>query len=319
MKFYKTDWFLRVVSIAAAIVVWFYVVYQENPVYTQWVPNVSVNRDNISGDFENGKLVIISISTDDTDVKISGRRRIVSSIDASAASASIDMSKITDAGTYNLPINVKFATDGVEVTQIRPNYCTVVVDRVVTEEREIEVITKGEVATGNALDDITINPTTVKLTGPQSTVGTVAGCSITVDLTDASEDIKGLYKIKLFDEQGEEITDGSIIKNVEYTDMYCSVSSAKELKVTPDLSSETNANGQTITAVCEPDTITVKGKTAALGNIEEVYTEAIDVSQINEDTELELNLLLPDGLFYSDGNTTVKVKLTIAKEEADSE
>ncbi len=313
MKFYKTDWFLRIASLVAAIVIWFYVVYQENPMFSQWIPNIAIAQENLSQDFENGKLVIMSISTDDADVKVSGRRRIVSSIDAASAQASVDMSKVTEAGTYNLPINVNFATDGVDVAQIRPNYCTVVVDRVVTEEREIEVTTKGSVAAEHALDDITINPSVIKLTGPQMSLSTVSSCSISVDLTNATEDIKGLYKIKLYDERGQEITNTSIIKNIEYTDMYCSVSAAKEIKVIPSLSGEVNSNGQRVTAICEPETIMVKGKTATLDNIEEVYTEMIDITEIYESTQVEQRVLLPNGLFYFDENTTVNVKLSITE------
>lgn len=313
MKFYKTDWFLRIASLVAAIVIWFYVVYQENPMFVEWIPNIAIAQENLSQDFENGKLVIMSISTKDADVKVSGRRRIVSTIDATSAQASVDMSKVTDAGTYNLPINVNFATDGVEVAQIKPNYYTVVVDRVVTEEREIEVTTKGAVAADYALDDITINPSVIKLTGPQMSLSTVSSCSISVDLTNATEDIKGLYKIKLYDERGQEITNTSIIKNIEYTDMYCSVSAAKEIKVIPLLNGAVNSNGQSVTAVCEPETIVVKGKTATLDNIEEVYTEMIDITEIYESTEVEKRVLLPDGLFYFDEKTTVNVKLSITE------
>ncbi len=315
MKFYKTDWFLKIASLVAAIVIWFYVVYQENPVFTQWVSNITVVQKNLSEDFENGKLVILNISADDADVKISGRRRIVSAINSSAAYASIDMGKITDAGTYTLPISVDFSTDGIEVTQIKPNYCTVVVDKVVTQEREIEIVTKGEVSPEHAIDDITVNPTVVKLTGPQMALNEVASCSITVDLTDSTEDIKGLYKIKLYNENGQEINNTSIIKNVEYTDVYCSVSSAKAVEVVPALSGETNVDGKKVTAKCEPQTIFVKGKTSALGTVEQVYTEVIDISQISESVEIEKNIVLPDGLFYFGENTKVKVKLTVSEAE----
>jgi len=72
-----------------------------------------------------------------------------------------------------------------------------------------------------------------------------------------------------------------------------------------------NSLGKTVTAVCEPATIIVKGKTAVLDAVEKVYTEEIDVSQISESTEVETTIQLPDGLFYSDEITTVKVKLSV--------
>ncbi len=314
MKFYKTDWFMRVASLIAAIAIWFYVVYQENPMYTRWITNIPLDHQNISGDFENGKLIINSISAEDIDVKINGRRRLVAGVNSSSAQAYVDMSGVTDAGEYNLPVKVDFTIDGADVVQIKPNYCTVSVDRVVTEEREIAVKTAGAVKEGYIMDDITINPAVIKLTGPQKLINSVADCEISVNLADASSDIKGLYKIKLHDERGQEIEDSSITKNIEYTDVYCSVAVAKTVKLTPSLSSDVNAYNQKITAVCTPSAIKIKGKTAALDDISEIFTEIVDISEITDSAELEQDIILPDGVFFADENTkSVKIKITAEK------
>ena len=315
MKFYKTDWFLRVASLVAAIFIWLYVVYQENPTIDTWVNNIYVAQRNLSQDFENGKLVILSVSSNDVDVKLSGRRSIISSINAESGSAYIDMSKITEAGRYEVPIKVDFSIDGMDVVQLKPNRCTVVVDRVVTEERPITIIRKGVVSGGHFVEDIVMNPDVLKISGPKTAVDAVASCSITVDLTDKSEDIKGLYKIKLYDESGAEITDSSVTKNIEYTDVHCMLSTVKNVLVKPVLSATENSKGEKIVASCEPARLTVSGKAALLESTEELLTNAIDVSKVYEETEIECEVLLPDGLVLADENiTTVKVKLTVSKE-----
>jgi len=313
MKFYKTDWFLRISSLVIAIVLWYYVVYQENPMYSAWFSNVQIAQHNLSEDFDNGKLVILNISNEEVDIKVSGRRRLIAAVaDRTPANVYIDMSNVTAAGRYELPINVNFGIDGVAIDQIKPDTCTVVVDKVVTAERNIDVVTKGAPADGYSADEVVISPSVVKLTGPQTIVDTVAECSITVDLTNAADDVKGLYKIKLYDSKGEEITDTSIIKNIEYTDVYCPVSVVKTVPVVASLSAMTNSEGKTVTAVCEPETISVKGKTDLLNNISQVYTGVINVSGITESTETEIEVILPDGIFAVDKNT-IKVKLLVNK------
>lgn len=258
----------------------------------------------------------MSISAEDVDVKVGGRRRMVSSVNASSGAAYIDMSKITEAGEYNLPINVNFAIDGLDVVQLRPNRCTVVVDKVVTEERPIELVTKGDAANGYGVDNITANPAVIKLTGPQSLINEVSSCGISIDVTGADEDIKGLYKVKLYDSRNQEITD-RISKNIEYTDVYCSISAVKEIPIKISLNGEINSAGDKITAVCSPSTVKVRGKTNALDDITEVITDIIDVSQIYESTEIEQSLRLPDGLFFADEESrTVKIKITVTKEGA---
>lgn len=320
MKFYKKDWFLRVASLVAAVLIWFYVVYQENPTIDSWLTKLPIAQQNLSDDFVNGKLVIMSVSAENADVKVSGRRRMVSSANASTGTAYMDMSKIKKEGEYHIPINVNFTLDGLDVVQIRPRHCTVVVDRVVTEERTIEITTKGEATVGFDVDKISLNPSVIKLTGPQALVSAVKHCEIAVDVTDASEDIKGLYKVKLYDERNQEITGTDIAKNIEYTDVYCSVSATKDIVVNPNLSSNINLNGDRVNAVCEPSSIRVIGKTNAMDSVTEVLTPLIDVSEIYESTTEEMELNLPDGLFFADeSNKTVRVKITVAKIEPEPE
>lgn len=319
MKFYKKDWFLRVTSLVAAVLIWFYVVYQENPTIDSWITKLTVAQQNLSDDFVNGKLVIMSVSTETADVKVSGRRRMVSSVSASSGSAYMDMSKIKKEGEYTVPINVNFSIDGLDVVQIRPSHCTVVVDRVVTEERTIEITVKGEAAEGFDVDKISLEKSVIRLTGPQTLVSAVKHCEIAVDVTNASEDIKGLYKVKLYDERNQDITD-TVSTDIKYTDVYCSVSATKEIEIKPNLSADINSNGDKVTAVCEPSSIRVIGKTNAMDSVTEVFAPLLDVSQIYESTTEELEISLPDGLFFAnESDKTVKVKLTVSRIEPETE
>lgn len=313
MKFYKTDWFLRLASLVIAIVLWLYVVYQENPVYNLNIKNVSVSLNNISSDFDNGKLVVLRGDSEKVDIKVSGRRRVVSTVsDRTDGNVYVDMSNVTSAGEYTLPVNVSFGIDGVDVLQINPDHIQVKVDKVVTEERNIEVLTKSQVADGYALDSVVISPTVVKLTGPQTVIENVARCSITVELAEATEDIKGLYKIKLYDVGNEEITDSSITKNVEYTDVYGSVVSAKNVPVAVRTSSNVNADGKTVTTQANPEQVILKGKTEILNSIQQAETQVIDVANIKESTESEVSLVLPNGVFMVE-EKKIKVKLTVTE------
>ncbi len=313
MKFYKTDWFLRLASLVIAIVLWFYVVYQENPVYNLNIKNVTVSLNNISSDFDNGKLVILSGNNEKADIKVSGRRRVVASVsERTKGNVYVDMSNITSAGEYTLPINAGFGIDGVDVVQIKPDHIKVKVDKVVTEERNIEILTKGQVAAGYAIDSMVISPVAVKLTGPQTVIESVARSSITVELAGVTEDIKGLYKIKLYDADGEEITDSSITKNIEYTDVYGSVVSAKSVPVAVNMSSSRNSIGKTVTAQAEPEQVLLKGKTEALAVMQQADTELIDVSGIRESKESEVSLVLPDGVFMVE-DKKIKVKFSVTE------
>lgn len=316
MKFYQTDWFLRVISVLIAIVIWIYVVYEYNPQYETWVRDVPITYLNRSQEFENGKMAILDTSTDQMDIKIRGRRRLVSAIDASNTTVTVDMAGITKEGTYTLPINVHFAADGVEVLQKKPYTQEMVIDRVITEEREITVDTEGQLPAGYVVDSGTNSPETVKLTGPQSIIGNVAKCSIAVNFTDVSDDIKGLYKIKLYDAQNNAIESEFISKNIEYTEVYYAVLATKTVPVTPKLSAARTADGLAVTAAAQPAQVTIKGKAPVLDAISVLETTEIDISGVNQNRQVTAALELPGGVTMADqSEAAVTVSLTVASQQ----
>lgn len=316
MKFYQTDWFLRVVSVLIAIVIWIYVVYEYNPQYETWVRDIPITYLNQTQDFENGKLVILETSTEQIDIKIRGRRRLVSAIDASNTTVTVDMAGVTKEGTYTLPINVHFAAEGVEVLQRKPYAQELTVDRVITEEREITVDTEGQLPAGYVVESGTNSPATVKLTGPQSIISTVAKCSIAVNFTDVRDDIKGLYKIKLYDAQNNELENEFISKNIEYTEVYYAVLATKTVPVTPRLLDTGNEDGVTVTASVQPSQVMIKGKQSMLDTISALETAEIDISGVSESQQVEAALELPDGIALTDeAQATVTVDLAVAPQQ----
>ena len=312
-KIFKSDSFLMVLSVFIAVMLWIYVAYDQNPMHEKWISGVPVRYTNQTADFENGKLVVLDGALDKIDVKIRGRRSSVSGVDTSSVSCTVNMGEIKDSGSYTLPVTFTSSVYGIELVQKKPNSVTVVVDRVITEEVKIEVSKSGEVAQGYISGEIECNPMTVKLTGPSTLVRSVGKAIVNVDLASADKDIANLCKIKLYDENGAEMTDSRISKNIEYCDIKCPVYSAKEVTITPLLRSETNRDGNAVTvSLITPEKITLVGASELLDRIDTVYTKDIDTIDITEDVKITANLDLrdiPDGVSVQDDITTVEIEL----------
>ena len=316
MKFYKSDLFLKIVSLLASIVIWFYVVYQQNPAIDRWITNVPLVQKNFSQDFANGELVVTGISVEDVDVKISGRRRMIASVNENSCEAYIDMSGINEAGEYEVPVNVKFHLDGIEVVQIKSNRCKIIVDRVVTEERPIIVNNYGTLAEGYVLDSNILEPSTIKLRGPRNELSKIASCKINVDMSELSQDIEGVkYRVKFYDHNGEEIPKPYMFKlNVEYTDLTCNIMKKKSVKLTVAVNSQTNSNGETVVAEGLSQTVELKGEAEIIDKLTEVHTKVINVHNVYETTNAEYELILPEGVsVINSESNTVGVKLTVIK------
>jgi len=313
MKFYQTNWFLRISAVVIAVILWIYVVYVENPSYETWVRGIPVTYTNMVQEFEDGKLMLVETDDDTIDIKIRGRRRLISGIYNTEMVAMVDMLGITREGTYSLPVNINFGSDGIEILEKKPYNVQLTVDRVVSEQRDIEVNSKGSMRAGFVLGESTSSPATITLTGPKSLLERVAHCAITVDFSDVAQDVKGLYKIKLYDASNNEVTDERIIKNVEYTDVYYEVLPTKILTVKPALTKQTNANGNTIEATVVPERVTVKGDAQILADITEIFTVPIEVSGVREAVTAQVGLELPEGVAFADDaiSSTVTVSLQV--------
>ena len=312
-RFIKSDYFLVTVSVLVSILLWVFVSYEVNPIHEIWIEDVPIAYTNQSSDFENGKLVILSGKENSADIKIRGRRGDISAVNDDDVTCSVSLAGINTGGTYTLPVSFESNMYGIELMQKTPHSVEIVVDRVTTREMEIEVVKTGEASQGYIAGDIECSPLKVKLTGAQSLVGNVKTARVNVDISNVQSDIYGLYKIKLYDENGNEINDERISTNIEYCDINCPVYQKKEINITPLLSGETNGFGQPVTvSSINPQTVFLIGKSDKLGEINEVYTNTINTSNVSGTTIINVKLDLygiPEDVKIENDVTEVQIEL----------
>ncbi len=312
-SFLKSDYFIMLISVLISILIWIYVSYDQNPIHETWVKDVPIVYTNQSADFESGKLVVLEGKKDTVNVKIRGRRSIISTVDASRISCSVNMSEVTKSGSYSIPISFSSSVYGVELTQKSPYNVDLVVDKTTTDEREITVTTTGSAKDGFVVGEIISEPKVVKLTGPKSIIHSVESAVVSVDVTLADADIVNLYKIKLYDESGVEITDNRISKNIEYCDVTCHIYAKKQLNVTPLLDGEANSLGERITVLgVNPKSITLIGTKEQLEQIAEIYTKNINVAGVTQTATVMAQLdlsALPPGVTVEGNISEVEIQL----------
>lgn len=324
-RLYESDYFLMLISVITAVIIWIYVVYEKNPLYETWIRNIPITYINQTQGFETGKLTVIKESTKTIDVKIKGRRTAISSAKLSDINCTVNMADITRGGTYSLPISVNFSADGIELMQKSPYNISITVDEVATQECSITIETSGSVKSGYVVDDSAFTPDAVKLTGPQTLLAKVDRASVTVDLTDKDNDINGLYKIKLYRSDGEELTDDRISKNVDYAEVKFVILQSKTIKIKPVFSQSATSDGKPIQAsTVSPDLVTVKGRGEQLKDLTEIKTQVIDVSHISEGGEATVMLdlgSLPEGVAAAESIThnPITVKYTVGAEQKNND
>ena len=153
----------------------------------------------------------------------------------------------------------------------------------------------------------------MEIRGARSLVKKIESARGTVDITKVSEN-----------ETSESITlvpvddSGAQVENVKINPASVTVTSVLthdktvRLNVNVEDTSE-NASSKTWTA---PDEITIAGSVGALKNIESIETGVIDISGVTADSEIEIVPVLPEGVYLSDKNSSLVLKVTV---EGDTE
>ena len=312
-SFYKSDWFLKIISLIIAIVLWVYIAYEQKPQYETWIRDIEVVRTNLSQDYENGKLVIMDGTTDKIDIKISGDRKDVSAIKQSDITATIDMLGVNSEGVYSLPISISIPMDGIDIVQKSPSHATMKVDKIITVEKRITAETKGTIPEGYVVGDFKTEPASVKLTGPESIINTISSAKTTIDLAEASQNPDSLFKIKLYDSNETEIINPLITHNIEYVKVTDLFTKTKMADVIVNLGGGTNKNGDEVEyTVLSSVKVQLMGEKSALDAVSTVSTEEIDAYDVTSDLEINVKLIVPDGVkLVNSADENVKVKLSV--------
>ncbi len=257
--------------------------------------------------------LIVSGIPETLDITIEGPKSIVIS-----AKNKMDFELYVDLsdpkiGSQKVPIKVKNLSDKINYTLAQAN-TTAVVEEKVSDEYKVEAeFDKTLLAEGYTSDPPYVNPPTVHITGAKSSIDKIAVVKATVK-TDShvTNDITTEATVQAFD-TNMNLLDVTIEPST--VDISINVNSPSK-KVS--LSAEATGSppeGVTIESIkIDSETATIYGGESILKDIKEIKIP-VDISNIDDDTEIEIPVSLPDGVVGSSVDT-VKVTIKIKKDNA---
>lgn len=340
--FYRSNTFLAIVSVIIAIIIWIYVVYEVNPMYEAWINDVPVKCTNVSTLFEDGSLVITGENenlikgSSTVNIRVRGKRNVVSSIEKKNFSCTLDMFTVTEDGSYTLKPNIDSDISGVEIIKSEPYKFEISAQNIEQRDIKVGVETKGTLPEGFTIDDVKIHNETVKITGASSVIDNVRKAQIVFDYDQLDvKDSEKTYKISFLDKDGNELDSSKFKKTVEYAKLTFSLYTTKEVTVQlmPKYADEVNKNhyGKSVKLSISGNgtqtkdgglemKLKLKGTASALEkytqSVRVVYTEDIDVSGIYKDRTFD-NIKaaeLSNSVWYVDV-PNVKVKAIVEEND----
>lgn len=285
---------LKILSAVFAVVLWTIIVNIYDPTTSYTFSNVSVQLINTESLTDKNYSYEI-VDGGKISVYVSGPKSVVTNIKASDIVATADLSKISAFADY-VDIHVSVVRNGQTLNNVEAVPKTSAV-RLSIENRDTKTINvntevTGKPADGYALVKQTLNPTSIKVTGPSSIIDTIDHAGITFDVTGATDEVHGDADIHLYDEEENEIKDVSVDLSQSSVSYTAQVVRIKTVAVEAGYSG-TPKDGYTISSVTlNQNNVQVYGDENALNNLEKIVIPSnnINVDELDKDRIYKFSL-----------------------------
>lgn len=308
---FKSKIAMQIFSVGVAIILWFIISYSENPVIDITVKNVPISYTNISELEERGMTIVRDDKLPSVSVVVRGNRNELFSV-IKNISASIDLSKINSAGSYDMPIDVNIPIKSVELLKKRTNNINISVEPIVTRTVPVRIMQNG--VNNDYLVKSSSDITEIDIVGARTDVNSVSAATVTLDISDVKSNSSSSYSYSFTDNQGNEIeaynissqTTSLVISNKVY------IAKNVPIKITypPEL--------------LEDYAVTVENETsltADIGVAKEYYDDITELNAVFPSTavsadmgEVTLAVEADDKIYMPDGEY-VRVKANAVKKE----
>lgn len=298
----KRNWPAKLLSLLAAIVMWFFIMRDQNPVMevTYIIP---VQVQNLNSGY------IIEDAPDVVRVVLAGPRDTIMSMKSDNLRAYIDASGVKP-GQNNVTINFT-PPAGMNLVEVKPDTITINVDEYAEKTIPVEIVPIGKFSDDIALKSVTIVPKEVTVSGRKQQVNAVSKVVMKVNVAGQTKNFSAVSTLEAWDTAGN-VLDVHINPNQGQAQYELNLLRKEKAVPITVPTVGTVAEGYEVKSTsATPTQLTVTGREEMIDSVTEIQTESIDVSGATETVQGNYNLVLPNGV--NSNTTTVRVKVEIQK------
>ncbi len=301
---------MKLSALLIAIVLWAVVIYNENPERTIDVANIPVELLGQASLLQNSGLVVSQIENETAFVKLSGTFSALSGVDADDITARADVSRYTEAGSYTISYQVSIP-DGTTVVERTPLRITIVIEEIVEKELPVRVEYVGALEDGIYLDEATVEPATVTVSGTASIMEQAAYAVVKLDASLLTTDYSDTCEYVITDAEGNEL-ESEFTRHIDSTvqvDIPVYMSKAVPVEVSVVASAGVPKNS--IVVAYDPAEVVVYGRASDISSLKSINLGEVSVRDFVLTYDQDFPLTLPEGVsFYEEEVETVNVHVS---------
>ncbi|WP_282062403.1 CdaR family protein [Bacillus pumilus] len=225
-----------------------------------------------------------------------------------------DMQNLS-TGTHKVELKARDVSTGLTLS-INPSVTTVTIQEKTTAEFpvETEFYNQNKIKDGYSPEQPIVNPKKVTVTGSKDVIDKISVIKAFVNLEDVDQQIEKEAKLTVYDSSGNELPVELSPSVVNITVPISSPSKKVPFKIERTGSLP---DGISISSIeTSPSEVTVYGSQKVLDSLDFIDGVKLDLSKIKDDTEIDADIPLPDGVKKVSPETVkIKVKVATAQEK----
>lgn len=301
----------KVLSVVFAIIFWLFVMDQENPEMSKWIVNIPVELKNEQMLLDDG-LVLMDKTEKFVEVEIRGRRNDVMNVKAEDIKVTANLLGY-GKGNASVALDKTILQNNVVISDISQQEVKVFIDQIIEVPKPVDIGIIGKIKSGFIKDQMVILPEEVLVKGPETYVNTVSGIKGELDVTELTEDTSKEVAVYTVDNDGNMVS--NIELGVQYVDVQMGIKKVKSINVLPNLIGEISGDHKIVNVALTPSEIVLKGHKDIIDSIEALSTNPIDVSSLTETTELQADMVIPEGTSIMYFEPPFKLNVEVEKVE----
>lgn len=302
-NFLLPDLATLLLSIVLAVAVWWIAINQENPLVVQDLEErVPVSVLGLGEDL----VIVEDLSNEAVRLRLRAPRNSWTDLTVSDFRATLDLTGL-GPGEHDVMVQVKSLDPQVGILDVQRPQLRVTLDTLAQKEVPVQVELMDGAAFGYDPQPAVYRPVTVTVTGPAQQVQQVTRARTEVYLRGAKSQVERMEAVTPVDGQNQPVSritaEPALVQVVVPVEQW---PGRKEVAVRVNLSGRP-ADGYRLSSVkVEPSTVVLQGDTAVLAEVPGyVETETLSLQDATDDVRRRLQLLLPDGVTSSEGDTVL--------------
>lgn len=307
-KVRKGDIIALILSVLAALALWFYVMGVEAPTAEVDFFGVQVHYENENQMLNENGWSLLSEDSSTVDVKLRGKKSTLNRMSSEDIIAFVDLRQIDSVGETRLP--VKFTLpEG--VTCISEQTALVQVDQVVSKKVPVAArVQNYSSAADLILGDLVCNLQEITVSGPDSTVKLVERAEVVIDMGGEQLTESKQFSVTpvLTDGDGHAVRSNYLDLSSTTVNVRLPVYLTRELDLTVTYKYG-YYNADNVSVSVEPARIRVKGEPSVIRDLGAIVLGTLDETLIEDDVAYNMAIALPTGVISMDAAASATVRL----------